>query len=128
VFTKGMTYTRREIHLEVGGDLVSYLPSLGGRVVAACLRPDTDPDAPRVILPGSGPGIERSARRFVSQGSAVPTFLRLGPHRLQYVGRFAADRWSHDAAEIGAQHRRSKRSEVGRDRITSVIHTVERSE
>ena len=49
----GQSYTRQQIHDKVGGgSLQSYLPTRDGRVLCACLRLDTNPGAPEVILPG----------------------------------------------------------------------------
>jgi len=45
MFKNGVSDTRGEIHAVEGGDLASYLPHVGGRVVAACLRLDTNPSA-----------------------------------------------------------------------------------
>lgn len=86
MFRRGEMYTRWEIHDQVGGALQSFLPTVDGRVVAACLRLDTNPDAPAVILPGTGPGIEGAAARLVAQRVAVPTFLKREVNRWEYVG------------------------------------------
>lgn len=75
-FQLGESYTRRDIHAELGGGLVPFLPNVNGVVVAACLRIDTNPDAPHVVLPGVGPRIRASADLFSCQSAAVPTFLK----------------------------------------------------
>jgi hypothetical protein len=64
MFELGVSYTREQIHAQLGRSLQSYLPHVGGRVVAACLRLDTNPDAPAVILVGMGDGIEHAAELF----------------------------------------------------------------
>lgn len=117
MFQLGATYDRREIHGAVGGDLQSYLPHLGGRVVAACLTLDENPDAPRVILPGTGVEIERWAKVLVGDRSAVPTFIKRAPARWEYVGEYMAARLSRDPHEIASQQRRT-----GRRDITCVVH------
>ncbi|MBX3030210.1 MAG: hypothetical protein KF809_08605 [Chloroflexi bacterium] len=114
MFDLGSRYTRQEIHREVGGDLQSYLPSRGGEIVAACLEPRKNPDAPTVILPGIGPGRERDATRLVAQGGAVPVFLKRGSKAWEYVGDHRVVRSSQDPAEIAAQGRRSGRADITR--------------
>src|SRR5262249_17372491 len=106
-FTSGKRYTRQEIHDAVGGNMRSYLPHVGGRIVAACLRLDIDPDAPLVILAGTGKGIEAAADLLARQQEAVPTFLKRGSGRWEYVGDFMRGRCSTDPEEIAGHARRS---------------------
>jgi hypothetical protein len=55
VFVLGKKYSRNTIHEEVGGgSKQAYLLNIGGKVLCACLRLDTNPDAPKIILPGMG--------------------------------------------------------------------------
>lgn len=117
MFERGVSYTREEIHARVGGSVRSYLPHVGGRVVAACLRLDTNPDAPSVILVGTGEGIEHAAELLVAQRNPVPTFLKRAVGVWEYVGEYAATGSSQEATELAAQARRS-----GRDDITRVIY------
>lgn len=117
MFEVGVSYTREEIHGRVGGSVEAYLPNVGGRVVAACLRTDTNPDAPAVILPGIGPEIERAADLLAAQREPVPTFLKRGTGAWEYVGEFVATRSSRDPVEITTHARRACRSD-----ITMVVH------
>jgi hypothetical protein len=119
MFEKGVSYTREEIHACVGGNLQSFLPRVGRRVVAACLRRDYNPDAPSVILAGAGEGIEQAAEMLIAQRTPVPTFLKQGTSDWEYVGEYAVERSSQDAAELAAQAQRS-----GRDDITRVLYMV----
>ncbi len=119
MFEEGVSYTREDIHAQVGGSVRSYLPHVGGRVVAACLRLDTNPDAPSVILAGTGEGIEYAAELLVTRGTPVPAFIKRGTGEWEYVGEYAVHQSSQDATELGAQARRS-----GRDNLTRVIHMV----
>jgi hypothetical protein len=116
MFTIGQMYTRRDIHVRLGGSVQSYLPHRDGRVVAACLRLDTNPDAPNIVLPGRGEGIEHAADLLVTQRTPVPTFLKRGSGAWEYVGVFAVERSSNDAGDIAVHARRSRRTD-----ITSVI-------
>ncbi len=87
-FTLGGIYTRAEIHAALGGGMQSYLPHVGGRVVCGCFNPVLNPDAPDVVLPGFGPGIERWAAVFASQVVGVPCFLKRATNVWEYVGEF----------------------------------------
>jgi hypothetical protein len=78
-FQLGKHYTREEIHDEVGGGTEEYLPTKQGRVVCGAFRPDANPDAPMIILPGLGPKIEKTADMFAKQAGAIPVFLKRGP-------------------------------------------------
>jgi hypothetical protein len=119
MFEHGATYTREAIHAQVGGSLQSYLPHVGDRIVAACLRTDVNPDAPAIILVGDGDEVERAAEMLTGQRTSVPTFLKRETKEWEYVGEFVADSWSRDPGEISVQRQRS-----GRRTITMVIHMV----
>lgn len=110
VFEVGRHYTREEIHGQVGGSVQSYLPMVDNRVVAACLRLDTNPGAPDVVLPGKGPLIESSAERFATDGNTVPTFLKDDVNRWRYVGMYRAKRRSLDVPEIEVHAQRAGRT------------------
>lgn len=117
MFTEGQFYTRQEIHdLLGGGSLQSYLPTLNGVVLCACLRLDTNPGAPRVILPGNGPGIEEAARLLRAQVGPIPVFIKHEANAWEYVGDYEVEPRLWTAGDIAAQARRSGRSD-----ITSVI-------
>ena len=86
VFKKGCCYTRDEIHRECGGSIQSYLPTVKGMVVVACFKKskEMNPQAPDVILSGTGPIIEKTAKQLASQKSAVPTFLKKEVNKWEY--------------------------------------------
>lgn len=105
-------YSRRDIHERVGGSVQSFLPHIEGRVVAACVHTDTNPDAPDIILPGKGPGIQHAAELLVEQATPVPTFLYRNPAKWEYVGDYRLERCSRDPEEIARQVRRSDRPDV----------------
>ena len=100
IFELGRAYTRPEIRAAVGGGLQDYLPHADGVVVCGCFNPDLNPDAPDVILPGFGPGIERWAEAFAAQKSAVPCFLKRATNCWEYVGEFRVRELSRAADEI----------------------------
>lgn len=105
-------YTRKQIYGLIGGNLQSYLPHVGGQVVCACLRTDTNPDAPNVILPGTGKGIEHAAELLGHQHEPVPSFLKRHVNRWEYVGMFRMDRVSREPVEIQKHAERAGRSDI----------------
>lgn len=115
-FIPGQSYTRDRIHEELGGELVSYLPESGGRVVCACLDPEVDPQAPRVILPGNGPVIMRKAEKLVRQLDPVHVFLKRGTGDWVYRGEWMTLD-STTSPDVIDEHARP----VGRSDVTSVI-------
>ena len=113
----GAMHTRDQIHDIVGGgSKQAFLPSLDGVVLCACLTPDLNPDAPDVILPGTGPGIEAAAELLRKQKGAIPAFLKRGPGAWEYVGRYSVESRRWTAKAIAFHERRT-----GRTDITSVI-------
>jgi predicted HNH restriction endonuclease len=113
-------YTRDEIHRHVGGgNRIAYLLLVGGRIVAACLDPKMNPDAPRVILVGRRPQVESYGRQLASQSEAIEVFLKRvsgdrdadgAPLNWEYWGKFATDRVISEQREIQEYEARSKRS------------------
>lgn len=108
-------YTREAIHERLGGgSKQAYLPNKGGVVLCACLRTDTNPGAPDVILPGDGPEIQRSSNLLCEQKSAIPVFIKRDINDWEYVGDYVVDRWSESPAEIAEHARRAGRYDVTR--------------
>ena len=123
MFSKGVNYTRDEIHDKLGGNIQSYLPTVNGQVVAACFKrsEDMNPEAPDVILVGSGPIIESTAKILTEQGYAVPTFIKLFENQWEYVGTYKVYRQSFNKNEIEKHLRKAKR----KDKVTSVLFLIE---
>jgi hypothetical protein len=111
-FRKSQHYTREGIHQALGGSKEEYLPTKSGRVVCGAFRPDANPDAPLIILPGFGPKIEAAAELFSAQQSAVPIFLKRGTNKWQYVGDFRVQRLSKDPQDITQHEKRANRRET----------------
>lgn len=93
-------YTRREIADALGGGVQDYLPHRDGKVVCACLGLDYNPDAPDVVLSGTGPDIVRWGRVFAAQSDFVPVFLKRATNAWQYVGRYRVQEKSEDPEQI----------------------------
>lgn len=99
-FTVRHLYSRREIADVLGGGVQDYLPHRDGRVVCACVVPELNPDAPEVILAGTGPDIVRWGDVFASQHEFVPVFLKRATNAWQYVGDFRVAERSVDPEQI----------------------------
>ena len=70
-------------------------------VVAACLRPDLNPDAPRIVLPGHGRFKEQAADWLSDHPKhAIPVFVKRDQNKWEYVGRYRCERWTDDKNEI----------------------------
>jgi hypothetical protein len=114
-FSRRGRYTREAIHDKLGGgSKQAYLPNKGGLVLCACLRTDTNPGAPDVILPGDGPEIRRSSELLCGQKRAIPVFIKRGVNDWECVGDYVVDRWSENPAEIAEHSRRAGRRDVTR--------------
>jgi len=114
MFTEGQDYTRDEIHHALGGSKQSYLPDVGGRVVCACLDPKLNPDAPRIIIPGTGPTIEKTADLLFGQKGPIPVFMKQGSNAWRYVGDFEVDPRRFSPADVEEQKRRSGLADITR--------------
>jgi hypothetical protein len=88
MFEQGKEYTREDIHVICGGNKQSHLPTKNGKVVAACLRPDLNPQAPDVIICNSGAAARAAGRTLAHQAEAIPVFIELTTDRLRYVGQY----------------------------------------
>jgi predicted aconitase with swiveling domain len=81
-------YTRDEIHSHLGGSKQSYLPTVAGAVVAACVKLELNPRAPRVILCGQGSIIAATGAALATQTDPIPVFIKRGVNRWQFQGKF----------------------------------------
>jgi len=88
MFKIGREYTRDEIHGYLGGSKQSYLPTVAGRVVAACVKPAMNPRAPNIVLCGNGRIIRSSGLTLAGQHEPLPVFIKRGTNRWEYLGKF----------------------------------------
>lgn len=107
VFSLRTKYTRKAISEILGGSEIEYLPTENKRVVCGCFTLDHNPEAPDIIIPGTGKVIEREAKLFCEQDYPVPIFLKRRPNEWEYVGHYKAGRFSTDPADIAAHHKGS---------------------
>lgn len=103
-FRLGERYARPHISEVLGGSSIDYLPTVDGRVVCGCVTLDHNPEAPNIIIPGTGPVIQRTAELFCQQTHFVPLFIRRQTNEWEYVGNFRVARFTTDPADIAAHH------------------------
>ena len=118
MFTLGCEYTRGEIHAQLGGSVVSCLPTRNGAIVAACLSKAFSPRAPEVVLCGRGARTSPVSGQFARQQTAIPVFLKSAASRWQYQGRFAVAQSFSSGAQFESYIVGSGRS------VASVSHVV----
>ena len=118
MFTLGREYTRREIHAQLGGSVVSCLPTRNGAIVAACLSRTFSPRAPDVVLCGRGARTSVVSALFARQQIAIPVFLKSASSRWQYRGQFSVARSFSSGARFESFIVGSGRS------VASVSHVV----
>lgn len=87
-FTIGECYTRDEIHGVLGGSKVCCLPSVAGKLVAACLSLKFSPAAPKVVLCGQGPKTTAASRLLTLQREKLPVFIKKATGQWRFCGDF----------------------------------------
>lgn len=117
-FAVGKRYSRKEISAALGGSKIEYLPTENNRVVCGCFTLDHNPEAPNVVIPGTGRIIQSEARQFCDQDYPVPIFIKRRVNEWEYVGDYKAIRYSTNPAEIAAHH---KGSITPMNKVTRVI-------
>ncbi len=113
-FILGRDYTRRQIHEQLGGSVISYLPTSRGAVVCACLKPDLNRKAPEVILVGYGAGIERAGDLLSRQREPVPVFVKRDTNCWTFRGLWKVRDSSQSPDVIEAESGDSRRGTVSR--------------
>ena len=111
-FERGKVYSRATIQRVLGGGVQDYLPHADGKVVAGCFSKDLNPQAPNVILPGTGPEIERWARVFAEQRTPVPVFIKQRSNEWYCMGNFRCVRLADDDITIREHSARADRDDV----------------
>lgn len=117
LFEVGRIYTRHQIHVALGGELQTYLPQHGGKIVCGCFQPDLDPEAPHEILVADTPKVRQKAEMLCQQGGSIPVFLKVNRNRWEYRGLFQVKKLSLDPLEI--IHKAQK---LGRNYIAAVLY------
>jgi hypothetical protein len=89
MFEIDKNYTRDYINAVCGGSKQAFLPTRNGKVVAACLRLDLNPQAPDVIVCNDGAAARAAGKTLARQTGAIPVFIKLETDLFRYVGQFA---------------------------------------
>jgi hypothetical protein len=89
MFEINKEYTRDYIQNSCGGSKDAFLPTLNGKVVAACLRADLNPHAPEVIICSDAPAARAAGKTLARQAEAIPVFIKLETELFRYVGQYA---------------------------------------
>lgn len=88
MFIIGREYTRDEIHEQLDGSKVSCLPTLDGKIVAACLSLKFSPAAPTVVLCGQGQKTTAVSKLLTLQQGNIPVFVKKAVSHWAYCGVF----------------------------------------
>ncbi|WP_321949333.1 hypothetical protein [Paraburkholderia sp. J10-1] len=89
MFEINKNYTREFIHSACGGSKQAFLPARNGKVVAACLRMDLNPQAPDIIICDGSASARAAGRTLAGQRDAIPVFIKMEVDSFRFVGLFA---------------------------------------
>lgn len=68
--------------------IAAFLPTHHGKVVAACLKLERNPQAPDVVLCSTGAAQRAAGRTLARQTDAIPVFIRRDSDRWRFMGQF----------------------------------------
>jgi len=86
--------------------------------MCGCFTLEHNPEAPNIIIPGTGIVREREAQQFCEQEIPIPIFIKRQTNEWEYVGDYKAEKYSTDPKEIEA-HQNGSITPL--DKITRVI-------
>ena len=99
----GKNYSNEQIVAQLGGgNLQSYLVSVQGNIVGARLSRRWNPDAPDVILVGSGQNVLRDGKRLIRQGGPIEIFVKETPTERTWTrrGKYVVDDFVADSSKL----------------------------
>jgi hypothetical protein len=104
-FVIGEKYSRRQISRVLGGDVVSYLPTSGGRVVCACLKksPRKNPGAPEEVTIGTKARTLAAAKLVYEQQEQIPIFIYREDGAWEYFGDYVCIGFSQEKSILHAK-------------------------
>jgi hypothetical protein len=88
MFELDKNYTREFIHMACGGSKQAFLPAKAGKVVAACLRKDLNPQAPDIIICDGSASARAAGRTLAAQRDAIPVFIKIEVDSFRFVGLY----------------------------------------
>lgn len=106
-FEPGQTFARAKISQMLGGKDKDCLPYSHGLVVCGCFNPTRHPEAPAVILVGTGYIVQHGAKIMCAQKQPFPVFIQREYKKWEFVGYFLAERSTTDPQELAAHHQGS---------------------
>jgi hypothetical protein len=102
----GKRYSREVIRKQNAADNINdvyYLQHAGGKVVALCLRQDTNHEAPAQVWVGAGPKVAAWGERLAKPGLKLPVYIRPGgAGDFTFYGWHEVTARKHTAAELKA--------------------------
>jgi hypothetical protein len=120
MFERGKAYKRQRISRLLGGGLQDYLPHQGGRITYGAFSLDLNPEAPSIVLPGSGPEIEKWAAVFAEQRDPVPVFVKKRANEWFYMGHYRCVQLEREALVIAKHATKTGRTDI------SMVLTLQR--
>jgi len=109
-FVVGQEYTMKVVQAVLGGDTMSYLPQVGGRIVFGRFTTDMNPEAPEKVLVGDRPQVKRKAELLARQGGVLPVFMKIEPGRWRYHGLMEFVEYVTDMAVVEPKAAKAGRS------------------
>ncbi|MFA5180829.1 MAG: DUF3883 domain-containing protein [Syntrophales bacterium] len=90
-----------------GGD--SYIRTMNGEVKGLALRLDLNPEAPEIVVVGTGPRIVQNANLLLNCNRAVPAYVKRGTNKWEYMGNYQATAYRRDELTIERfRHQRTR--------------------
>jgi len=93
------TFTTNELAKKLAGGQ-SYIRTKDGDVKGLAIRKDKNPEAPDIIVVGTGPRIVANAHLFLESGKYVPVYIKRDVNQWEYVGDYKAVRYCRDTETI----------------------------
>ena len=100
--------TQELVEKFAGGD--SYIRTKDNVVKGLAITTELNPEAPEIIVVGSGTRIKANARLFLEQQEYLPVYLKQAVNAWKFLGRYKADRYSQDPKVI-KKHRQHRPTE-----------------
>lgn len=91
-----------------GGD--SYIRTKNGEVKGLAVTTDKNPDAPEIIVVGTGKRIVANAHLFLKSKQYVPVYIKQDVNQWKYLGDYKAHSYHQDQETI-EKHRRHRSAE-----------------
>ena len=93
-----------------GGE--SYIRTMNGEVKGLALRLDLNPEAPEIVVVGTGPRIIHNANLLVNCNRPVPAYVKRGTNKWEYMRYYQATAYRRDESTIERYRHQRLRSDV----------------